>query len=368
MNKPSFLLRAFYAALVLSLLAFGSLLLFYGATRYDWHDFDVFYFAAKSALAGKSIYIIVGQYNLPFWYFPWAAWFYIPFAIWPHDIGLALYKASSLLAAIFVLWVLTRYYDPNFKILDRLLIFALLIPMSTQLMQVGQMDYILLALIVATIFAANGKMDILTGVILPFIWIKPHLVIIFTIFAMLRAGRHTVAVSAALVVIMLLLQTLLNPGWHLEMLEQLRVGSQRIDGLQFTTFPSLIGFQENWVGTGNLPFTIALILFALGTTWHFRSLPTVPFLSLALTASLFCAPRAYAYDLPLLIPSMIWLTYKDFRKNAWIWFAVAMIPLVSVFGSTSFLATLLVYGLSLWKAYQSTQQKDHEAEIQANPK
>ena len=346
--------RWLYIALSISLLFLSIMLIVYGVQAYDWHDFEVFYSAARAAIEGRSIYIIVGQYNLPFWYFPWVAWFFIPFSFWSYELGLLLYQITSLVTAICILVVLNWHYDPQFKPLDIVLIFGLIAPMSIQLMQVGQMDYILLALIVAAIFAVEKKMDILAGFLLPFIWIKPHLVIIFTLFAIIRSGKRTVFVSGGLIIFMLLLETLLSPGWHLEMLNLLKIGTQRVDGLQFTTFPSLLGFQENWVGTGNLPITIFLVIFALATTWYFRSLPTIPFLSLALTASLFCAPRAYAYDLPLLIPSIIWLTHDNFKRTAWIWVAVTAIALLSGFGSYSYLATLLVYGLSLWQAYKST--------------
>lgn len=348
--------RWLYAITSITLFIFSIMLIVYEIQSYDWHDFGVFYSAARAAIEGRSIYIIVGQYDLPFWYFPWTAWFFIPFSFWSYEFGLLLYQIATLVTAISVLIVLSQYYDPQFKPLNIILIFSLITPMSILLMQVGQMDYILLALIVATIFAVDKKMDLLVGVLLPFIWIKPHLVIIFTLFALIRSGKRTLFVSGGLVILMLLLETLLSPGWHLEMLNLLKIGTQRVDGLQFTTFPSLLGFQENWVGTGNLPFTFILLAFAIGATWYFRFLPTTPFLSLALTASLFCAPRAYAYDLPLLIPSMIWLTYGNFKKTAWIWFAVTAIALVSGFGSFSYLATLLVYGLSLWKAYQSKPQ------------
>lgn len=363
--KYSKIFNLLHISLVTALVILAILLIAHSIRTYDWHDFEVFYGAARAAIEGRTIYIIVGQYDLPFWYFPWVAWFYIPFSFWTYGFGLSLYQLASLFSAFYVMIALSRYYEPKVSSLHILLFFAMSTLMSIQLMQVGQMDYILLALIVTAIFAIDKKIDILTGILLPFIWIKPHLVIIFSIFAVLRSGKRTIITTAGLIVLMLLIQTLLFPGWHLEMLNLLKVGSQRVDGLQFTTFPSLLGFQENWVGTGNLPFTVTLILFALASTWYFRSLPTIPFLSLALTASLFCAPRAYAYDLPLLIPSMIWLSVNDFKRNAWIWFAVPTIALVSVYGTTSYLAVLLVYGLSLWRAYQITRLSDPTGEINA---
>jgi hypothetical protein len=350
--NSEFIKRSLYTVFVALAFLISLQFLFNGLTKPDWHDFDVFYYAAFAALSGESIYIIVGQYNLPFWYFPWTAWFFIPFAVLPHDIALILYKSLSVLCAILVVNWLTRYYNPEFNFQDKVLILSLMIPMSLLVMIVGQMEYIFLGLILITMYSINQKKDLLAGLLFPFLWTKPHLLIIFTLFAFWRAGWRTVAISAIFSALMLLVQTFISPGWHVEMLNLLRIGQQRVDGLEFSTFPSLLGFHENWVGTGNLPFTALLIVTALLVVWKFRSLPTIPLLSLALTASVFCAPRAYAYDLPLLIPTMIWLTAREFRSKLWIWFIAALVPLAATFTSSSYLVVLFIFMLGIWKAYK----------------
>lgn len=338
------------------LLALGALrLLAYGMLDSDWHDFDVFYNAAKAALTGNSIYTITGKYQLPFWYLPWTAWFYIPLAIWPHNIALILYKGISVLCAILIVNHLTAYYQLKLTKLDRVFIFVVLVPLTFQLMIVGQMDYILLAMIIITMFAIEQKMDLLAGAIMPFLWIKPHLLIVFTLFAFWRAGKRAIFVSAGISVIMLILETLLAPGWIADMLTLLRGGTQRTESVGFTTLPNLLGSQENWVGTANLPFTIILILLAIVIVWKFRQLPTIPLLTLALTASLFCAPRAHAYDLTLLIPALFWLTTKKFTASIWLWVLAAFIPLLTLYTTGAYLLTLLIFALSIWKAYQMSR-------------
>ena len=319
-------------------------------TTPDWHDFYVFYGSAKAALTGKIIYATFGEYNLPFWYFPWAAWFYIPFAIWPQAVALFLYKVISVFSAIRIVSSLANFYNPEFKFLDKVLILSLIVFMSIQVMVVGQMDFILLGLTVITMYAIHQKKDFLAGLILPFLWIKPHLFIIFTLLAFWRAGKRTVIFSLTLSALMFVIESIISPGWHLEMLSLLRIGQQRTDGLIFTTLPNLLGSQENWIGTANLPFTIILIILAFFIVLKFRSLPTIPLLSLALTASLFCAPRAYAYDLPLLIPSIIWLTAKEFKSTSWIWFVAAIFPPLTGFSASTYLVTVLVFLLAIRKA------------------
>lgn len=317
----------------------------------DWHDFDVFYSAAKAALSGHSIYNVVGKYNLPFWYFPWTAWLYIPYAIWPENIGLILYKCTFVISAILVVNSLIFYYNPEFKFLDRVMILLLMIPMSFQVMIVGQMEYILLGLILLTMYAIDQGKYLLAGLLFPFLWTKPHLLIIFTLIAFWLGGKRLIMVSFVSSMAMLLIETVISPGWYLEMLNLLKIGQTRTEGLRFTTFPSLLGSQENWLGTANIPFTLLLILLALLVVWKFRFLPTIPLLSLALTASVFCAPRAYAYDLPLLIPTMIWITARDFKSTFWIWVVAAIIPPLIRFSSPTYLITLLVFLLGIRKAY-----------------
>jgi hypothetical protein len=220
-----------------------------------------------------------------------------------------------------------------------------------QLIMVGQMDYILLGLLVLVIWAAELKKDILVGLLYPFLLTKPHLIIPFSIFLFLRSGKRAFLISVVFSAVMLLIETILSPGWYLEMIQSLQLSGQRVDGLPFSTFPSLLGLQENWIGTANLPFTFLLIALAMLVLWKFRSLPTIPFLSLALAASLFCAPRAYAYDLPMLIPAMIWLTAQNFKLYWWLWAGVGIFTIFALFSSSTYWITLFIFSLIIYKSY-----------------
>jgi hypothetical protein len=345
-----------YSVLVFFAFFLSITLLFIQSSRSDWHDFDVFYFAASAALRGKSIYVVVGRYNLPFWYLPWTAWFYIPYAIWPKETGLLLYQATSVISAILVINSLTQHYQPSFKLQDKLLILAFLAPMSMQLIMIGQMDYILLGLLVYIIWGAEHKKDILVGILYPFLLTKPHLIIPFSIFLFWNSGRRALLVTILFSTAMLLVETMLSPGWYLEMFQRFQESGQRVDGPTFATLPSLLGLQENWSGTANLPFTFLLIALAILVLWKFRTLPAIPFLSLALVASLFCAPRAYAYDLPLLIPAIIWLTAENFKLHWWLWGVVGILSIITLFSSSIYGIVLLVFGLTIYKSYRITTE------------
>lgn len=323
----------------------------------DWHDFDVFYHAASAALKGNSPYIIVGQYNLPFWYPPWIAWFFIPFAFFPKDIGLFIYQLASILCAISIVHYLTSYYQRDFKVQNKIIILSFLVLLSLQLIAVGQMEYIFLFLLVAIIWATEHNKDVLVGILYPFLLTKPHLIIPFSIYLFLRTGKRALSISVLLSIGMLLLETILHPKWYFEMYSLFQNAGTRTDGLKFTTFPSLLGFQENWLGTANIPITIGLIFLALLLLWKYRTLSTMPFLSVALVASLFCAPRAYAYDLPLLIPALIWLTKDKFSSQWWLWMIVSIFPIIVSFSSYTYLVVLFVFGLCIYKLEQERRSE-----------
>jgi hypothetical protein len=175
-------------------------------------------------------------------------------------------------------------------------------------------------------------------------------VLLFTPFLFWRAGKRALLVSLASIAAMMIVASAMRPGWHLEMLEVLRRAGPRTDGLRFTTLAGLLGRQENWVGTANLPIALALAFLGLLLLWKIRKLPSVPLLSLALAVSLLVAPRAYAYDLPLLIPTLIWLTANRFLQKIWIWILAALIPLLTGYASGAYLLTVLVCGLGAAKA------------------
>lgn len=344
--------RYLYIGAVLLVFTASMFILHYGMTEMEWQDFYVFYGAAKAILSGNSLYQVTGEHRLPFWYFPWTAWIFIPLTLWTESTALIIYKFVFVLIAILVVNSLVTFYNPKFQFWDKVLILSLATSMSLQTMIVGQMEYILLGLILVTMYAIDQKQFVLAGVLIPFLWAKPHLLIVFTLTAFWLGGMRTILATIASSVLMLLVETVRSPGWYFEMFSLLKNGQGRIDGPIFTTLPNLLGFQENWIGTSNLPITVLLVVVAILLVWKYRSLPPVPLLSLALAASLFCAPRAYAYDLPMLIPAMIWLTAKDFRSTFCVWIVAGVLPPVVRYAQFSYLLVLLVLVLAIHKAHQ----------------
>lgn len=353
-----------FDALVASLLVLALWMLYIQVKGGDWHDFDVFYGAAQAALASQPIHVISGEYNLPFWYPPWIAWSFIPLALFTRTAALVLYQIISLACGLGVIHFLSRYYNPRIRLPDEAFMVAMTIPLSFQVLMVGQMEYIFLGVAVAIMLAAEHKKHLLVALLFPFLLAKPHLVLLFSACLFWRTGKKSLLYSLALIAFMLVVATVLRPEWPTEWLRVLRESGVRTDGLQFTTLAALLGRQENWLGSENLPISLGLMIMGLICLWKVRALPLVPLLSLALALSLLGAPRAYAYDLTLLIPALIWFTAAMFRRRCWLWILAGVGPLLAAYGSPSYLVTLGVCGLGAWKAVSQMRQ---EPELGARP-
>lgn len=326
--------------------------------EFDPVDFPVFYGAARNALYGSSIYTYYGIHHLPFWYFPWTSWIFIPFAIFSIKTAWIIYLVISFGVAFLAIYVLAKHIQ-RFSFLDLLYMYSMLLWMSWLAYRVGQMSFLILGASVLVILLIGKSRSILSGLLIPLLLIKPHLFIIFIPLVLWLGGKKTLLTGTFITLLLLVVETLITPHWAGQMLSLLMEGTKRVDAApfwDFSTFPTLVGFSQNFSGTANLPFTIILVIISSYVVIRFRSLQKVPLLSLALVASLFCAPRSYAYDLVLLIPAMIWLSEKWSIKVALLWTVCALIPMLSHFSSESYLVTLIVFVLCIFKAYSIEKQ------------
>jgi hypothetical protein len=321
-------------------------------------DFPIFYGAARNALSGLSIYTYYGKYQLPFWYFPWTSWIFIPLAIFTRQVAWILFLVISFGVAFLSVNALANYFQ-RFSLFDRLYMFSMLLWMGWLAYRVGQISFLLLGVTVLVILLIGKGRPILSGLLIPLLLIKPHLFIIFIPLVLWLGGKKTLFAGTIMTLLLLGIETVVTPHWAGQMLGLLVQGTSRVDVTpfwDFSTFPTLLGFTQNYSGTANLPFTILLVAMAAFVVIRFRSLPKIPWLCLAMAASLFCAPRSYAYDLVLLVPAMIWLSEKWSIKTALLWAAAALIPVLSHYSAGSYLVTLMVFALCIYKAYTIEKQ------------
>jgi hypothetical protein len=349
-----------YGSLIMVTLSLG--ILFVIVTVYVSYnypvDFPVFYGAARNVLKGLSIYTDYGVHHLPFWYFPWVSWVFLPLAVLSSRLAWIIYIILSFMVAFLSIHALANYYE-HFSSFDRLYMFSMLLWIGWHDYAVGQISFFLLGVAVLSMLLAGRNQSILAGLVIPLLLMKPHLFIIFIPLLVWLGGKKTLIAGTLVTLSLLMIETLITPPWIRQWLGLLALGPGRVDVnpfFKFTTFPTLLGFSQNYLGTANLPFTIGLVIIAAFVVVRFRSLSKIPLLSIALAASLFCAPRSYAYDLVLLIPALVWLSEKGSVWSALLWLVCALIPILAHFSAGSYLVTLLVFSLCIVKAVNLEKQ------------
>ena len=103
---------------------------------YELWDFQVFYGAVRNVIAGNSIYTNYGLVHLPFWYFPWVAWLFLPLAFFPFETASFLFLVVGLIIMAVVIHSLAKHYH-GFGVFDRIYMFTMVIWLSWLVYRVG---------------------------------------------------------------------------------------------------------------------------------------------------------------------------------------------------------------------------------------
>jgi len=345
-----------YATFAFTIFILASWFILYTIAHSEFWDFNVFYSSAKVTLSAENIYRTYGQYHLPYWYFPWVSWFFIPFAIFPFEAAKIIYMLITFLSVLIIIRSIGFYFNAHLSFVNQMLFTAMSSLICWLLFRVGQTDFILVALITAMIFLIDKKQNIQAGLLFPILLFKPHLLIIFIPFAILRGGKSFFLSASLSVILLSLAAFILIPNWPTEMLRMLNESGLRTDNTWgFTTLSALIGREENWSGTANIPITIILILTSFIATWKSQHLSTIPFLILALAMSLLCAPRAYSYNFPFLIPALLWLAAENTAPTILFWVGLAILSFATNFSTGAYLIVVITCVLSFLKAYKLAQ-------------
>jgi hypothetical protein len=133
---------------------------------YELWDFQVFYGAIRNVIAGSSIYTRYGAAILPFWYFPWVSWLFLPLAFFPFEIASYLFLAAGLTITALVIHFLAKHYQ-SFDIFDRVYMFSMVIWLSWLVYRVGQMSYFVLGGAVLVMFLLARQRNYLAGLCIP---------------------------------------------------------------------------------------------------------------------------------------------------------------------------------------------------------
>ncbi len=325
----------------------------------NFWDFEVFYSSAKLTLQGENIYRTYGRGNLPYWYFPWIAWLFIPLSFLPISIAKIVYTIITLLSAWYIVYALEKQFSQKCSLESCIFIIASSLLVCGLIFLSGQSDFILAAVTVFTILGINQGQSIKSGIFFPILLFKPHLLSLFIPFALMKGGKKFLLSASVSTLLFAAFAFVVIPNWPSEMLRMISAYGGRTDNgtADFITMAEFIGLNENWSGTANLPITILLPIFSFFVVWKNRRLDTVSLLSLSLAASMFAAPRAYSYNLPFVIPALLWISPGNFWKKVAFWLILVHISLLSVFSTPSYLIVILAFTLSAWKAWQIQNQE-----------
>lgn len=180
MKKINFLVLFFFA------LALGQIIL--GLSKVLWRtnliDFQVYYEASQDFLHGINPYQNLYHLKIPFNYPPSAFLFFLPLVFLPLKVSQIAWLTLSFFCLAAFVWLLFRLYLPKEKLWLKVLIISFLLqnfPTKFTLVM-GQVNFLVLFLIVASFFFYLKQRDNLSGFFLGLavaIKISPILLIIF---------------------------------------------------------------------------------------------------------------------------------------------------------------------------------------------
>jgi alpha-1,2-mannosyltransferase len=310
-------------------------------------DFTIFHAAGRAMLAGASPYDFYGTPPLPFQYVPWALWLFLPLAALPFNWAWAVFVALNLLmlGAAFVL--LVRLHGSRLTRPEVFALYGISLLIGLMLFLVGQVGVLQLMAAVLMMVLVCRDRPVLAGVFFPLLITKPHLVIVAVPALWWVGGRKTVLSSLAATALLAGISLLITPSWIPDMLRVIVAGQLRNDRLvwNFSTLAGALDLERGW----NPIIAAALIPVGAAVAFKFRRLPPAAWLSLAFALSLLVAPYAFAYDLLLLLPAMIWLTDRWAFGTLWLWMWALVVVGVSNFSGGSYVLTVTVTAVALWR-------------------
>jgi hypothetical protein len=316
-------------------------------------DFTVYYRAAARLLHGAPLYSSLDAVpGLFYQYVPWCAWLFIPLALLPFEVAWWLYIVLNLGLLALAFTLLIRTYLLALKPAEALFLYGQAAVICLLLLGVGQITLFPLTAAVLMIAAIHAGRYGLAGLAFPLLLIKPQLVLLFAPAVLWRGGRRTMLSSLAALGLCVVVATIWLPTWPSDMMASIQevqaIDNQEAHVWKFTTLPFLLSLP----GRAAEVLALGLLVAGAALAYRLRGLPHASWLALVLALSLAVAPYAYAYDLPLLLPALLWLTPRLSSRTLLLWAGVMVIPILALYSSGAYLATVLVIAVTLWRTCQ----------------
>lgn len=311
-------------------------------------DFRIYHEASQRLLAGASPYDFYGPARLPFQYVPWALWLFAPLGALPLHYAWVIFVGLNLLLLAVVFLLLLRLHHSRLTKPQALSLYGISLLIGLLLFFVGQASVLqLTAGVLMMVFISRGR-PVMAGMWFPLLCIKPHLVLIAIPALWWAGGRKAVISSVVSTAALLVVSELLTPSWVQHVLGVVTTLHLRNDRLvwNFSTLAGLLSLERRW----NLIFAATLVPPGALLVYRLRRLPTAAWLSVAFAVSLMVTPHAFAYDLVMLLPAMIWLTDRWALRSVWLWLAAVLVVGASNYSSGTYLVTVAVVVAAVWRA------------------
>ena len=325
---------------------FGFVVSLHWITKQDLTDFMAFYGAAQRTLAGASPY---GFYPTTaggsvFQSVPWLAWLFAPLTFLPLDLAWWIYYLLNLGLVGVTLFLALAPARLKLTLLEYTLILACALAVSYPCLSFGQVSIIEVAALSVMMVALQRDQLLIAGACLPLALLKPHLILWFLGYAFIYGGRRFRLAGLSSTLLVALAALALQPAWPVEMFSAIVKGAAETS-MEFWKYSTLASLFSRDARLGYLvPIVFLPLLFGLR-----RSLKEHPIqdqLAIVLAFSLATSPYAFAYDLPLLLPALAWLTRQWPRRAVLLWTGMAVLVYFAGFTRLAYLATLLVCALA----------------------
>lgn len=299
------------------------------ARLYDW---DVQAQAQSDLFPGKN-----GSQFLAFAYPPYVALLYRPLAALPYRVAYLLHTllmAAALLAAAWSLGGVSprvrRYAFEGFCMS------VAFVPMFIALCG-GQLTPLLVLVLSCALLASTRGHDLLAGVCLGALWIKPQYAVLFiALFALARprVAKPVLALGALAYAAGAWVYGWAWPVTYLQQLPRFHHQDQRVNALHSV---GLLGVSEALLGAGNgraIALGCALMVATAFVAWfvlrrtHALDLRIAALLPLVILLE----PHAMYYDAGLLVPSFAIVAGKLGRAALWPLGAIFVSGLLAPFG------------------------------------
>lgn len=334
-----------FALLIFSILfLIVSMTVFY---RTDLVDFLAFIGAARKTLLLQSPYEAYPTTfgASVFQSLPWVSWLFIPFILISEKYSWSSFILINLVVLLIIVLLIIKTFRIKFTPLESIFIYSCTTAISFYCLNFGQVTIFQMGFLTLILFFLKQRKFLFAGFLMPFILLKPHLMLWLLIILCARNRGKFLVSSIISVILFSSFALIIDYRWPIEFIRTIVAGraESTMESWKYLTLPGVLFLQPSY---GFLVTPLAIPLFVwLHNKTKYLSLPTK--MVILLPFSLAASPYAFAYDLPLLIPFLVYWSREWSDWKVLFWIIISMISIFNYFSSLAYLAVLIACILAI---------------------